>query len=428
MVAQNNFYKRDKDMKTKRILFIAILVVLISVISFANLSDEDKAEFARHRAELFKRAGDELIIVTGYARNNVDKNLYYLTGSTNPNVVLVMNGKDDSVILFHPIRGNSIDGLKAYYGIADVRNLTECKQYISEAVKAVSSVMIRLPQRGRMKDYPWSPSVNGDNEFKNWLKEENPKLKIKNVALHLDDMRRVKTPWEIKKMEESCRIGGLAHVAAMKATKPGIWEYQLAAEAKKVFSWNAAFEDGFPCIATSGPNNLILHYSANTRQAQEGELILMDYGCDYQMYVSDISRTWPVGGKFSERHRKAYQDLLDVQKQVIKAVKPGQTLIGLDALTRKLLKEKGYAKNIKHGVTHYLGMLVHDVGAFGKPFEPGVIVTVEPGIYFKEEGWGIRIEDDILVTADGQRNLTADVPKEIDEIEALASTWKQNNK
>lgn len=126
--------------------------------------------------------------------------------------------------------------------------------------------------------------------------------------------------------------------------------------------------------------------------------------------------------------KKAYQDLLDVQKEVINAVKPGETLISLNNLTNKLLKEKGYGKNIRHGVSHYLGMLVHDVGGFMKPFEPGVIITVEPGIYFKEEKWGIRIEDDILVTKDGHRNLTKDVPKEVDEIEALASTYLKDKK
>lgn len=414
-------------MKIKRSIFLFVLFVFCtSVFVVADLKDEDKAEFARHREELFKRAGDQLIILTSYAREGVDKNFYYLTGCEVPMSVLVMDGKDDSVILFHPIsRGNSVEGLEKYYGIKEVRNLADSKSYLSEKAKENKSLMIRFPQNSSWAAYPWAPTLDGDFEFKGWLKEQNPDLKFKNVDFLLGDMRRIKSPWEIKKMEESCRIAGEAHVAAMKATKPGIWEYQLAAEAKKVFSWNAAFADGFPCIATSGPNNLILHYDDNNRQAQEGELILMDYGCDYQMYVSDISRTWPVGGKFSEKHKKAYQDLLDVQKEVIKSVKPGQTLRGMDMLTRKLLAEKGYSKNIRHGVTHYLGMVVHDVGNFAKPFEPGVIVTVEPGIYFQEEGWGIRIEDDILVTEEGNKNLTADVPKEVAELEALASTWKK---
>lgn len=158
-----------------------------------------------------------------------------------------MDGRSDSSILFMPIGRNAdAKSLSSFYGIKDVRNVRGCKEYLSELVKTLDSVMIRFPGRVRYQNFPWSQSVNADQAFKEWLTEQKGSLKFKNLRPILDDMRRVKTPWEIEKMEETCRIAGEAHVAAMKATRPGIWEYQLAAEAKK-------YSPGMELLSTDFP-------------------------------------------------------------------------------------------------------------------------------------------------------------------------------
>jgi len=197
-----------------------------------------------------------------------------------------------------------------------------------------------------------------------------------------------------------------------------VYEYQLAAVAEFMFLWNGASGTAFSSIAGSGPNSCVLHYSRNSRKMEAGDIVVLDFGPDYLYYGSDIARTFPVSGKFSKEQAKAYQAVLDAQKSAIESVRPGATFEILDAAARKVLRRSGYEKYMEHGIGHYVGMSVHDVGK-SAPFEAGVVIAVEPGIYVTDKNLGIRIEDTILVTEDGCEILSRGAPKEIAEIEKV---------
>ena len=189
------------------------------------------------------------------------------------------------------------------------------------------------------------------------------------------------------------------------------------------FRRNGAERPGFPSIVGSGPNATILHYDRNTRKMEAGDLVVADIGAEYGGYTADITRTYPVSGKFTERQREIYQIVLDAQKAALARVKPGATIRGrgsnsIHAAALEYIQSKGYGDYFIHGTSHHIGLEVHDVGPVGRPLKPNMVITIEPGIYIPDENIGVRIEDDVLVTETGYRMLS-DFPREIDEIEAL---------
>jgi Xaa-Pro aminopeptidase len=416
-----------------------------------GLTDEDRAEFARHRAALYERIGDNVAVVFGaYSRGDnlrfrQDNRFYYLTGVEQPFCALLLNGKEDKTTLFlaqrRPGRSqSSADALvqlkvrvQEDYGIEDVGLYAELESVLKSLIPEGGTVLtVPAPEEtiagsedaGRganafAERVPWAGCGTREDCIKAWLESLVQGVSVDDLAAEIDDLRRVKTPWEIERMTRACEIAAPGYIAAWQATEPGVYEYQIEGAAQGAFISGGAFYPGYTAIVGSGSNSLILHYQLNCRRAEDGEFILMDFGPDYKYYCADISRTWPVNGKFSPEQRKAYLDCLEIQKKIIETVKPGATLMQLTALNQKLMHEMGYSQNFRHGPSHYLGMAVHDVGNWGKPLEPGVVITVEPGIYFQDRGWGIRIEDNVLVTEDGCRVLSDMIPKHPDEIEAI---------
>jgi Xaa-Pro aminopeptidase len=184
---------------------------------------------------------------------------------------------------------------------------------------------------------------------------------------------------------------------------------------------------GFPSIVGSGPNSTILHYDVNRRQMQDGDLVVLDLGAEYGQYTADVTRTIPVNGKFTARQKELYNLVLGTQQAVIEAVKPGVTVRGLSIFAREYMQAhsgdmcgaEGCARYFIHGLSHWLGMRVHDVGDYNMPLQPGMVFTVEPGIYISEEALGIRIEDDVVVTPEGCEVLSGSAPKTIEDIENL---------
>ena len=269
-------------------------------------------------------------------------------------------------------------------------------------------------------------------------------------------LRQIKQKEEIECLDEACRITTKGHKVAMAICRPGMYEYELQAEFEAVFRNEGSPRNGYPSIVASGANACCLHYTANNRKIRKGDLVLLDAGAEFGHYSADVTRTFPASGKFSAAQRAVYQAVLKVQKKCIKAVKPGMQFMKVHALAqlettkalldlgllkrgdvKKLVKKKAYMKYYMHGLGHWLGMDVHDCGAYthrdGKPVElkPGMVLTVEPGIYIaandksvpKEfRGIGIRIEDDVLVTRGGNRVLTEAIPKEVRDVEALAQS------
>jgi Xaa-Pro aminopeptidase len=286
------------------------------------------------------------------------------------------------------------------------------------------------------------------------LKTAYPPHTIIDPTVITGEMRLHKMPDEVEHMQTAATIAAEAHILAMKKVKPGMNEGQVESLMEAYMRDKGASGVAYNSIIGGGDNATILHYVENNMPLKDGDLILIDAGAEYQGYASDITRTFPVNGKYTDAQREVYDVVLDVQKKCIDYTVSGNTVKGrqeysielltegmvklglLKGKTRDLIKKKTYLKYYMHGVGHYLGMDVHDAGRYftdqaaknSKPFAPGMVLTVEPGLYIppddktapaKYRGIGIRIEDDVLVTKDGNRNLTAKVPKEIDEIESI---------
>jgi Xaa-Pro aminopeptidase len=255
----------------------------------------------------------------------------------------------------------------------------------------------------------------------------------------LTDLREIKTDEELRFLQEAIDITAAAHREAFRSIEPGLREYEVEAVIEYVFHREGAEYPGFPSIVGSGENSVILHYESNRRQMEDGDLVVMDIGAEYRGYSADVTRTVPVNGQFSEPQRLIYESVLAAQEAAIAAAQPGTALQALNAAAAAVLAERliefgilsdpaGLRRFFPHGVSHYLGLDVHDAGTYG-PLRPGSVITVEPGIYIPptegvDQRWwniGVRIEDDVLITEDGPVVLSGAAPKSIDEIEALMS-------
>ncbi len=286
------------------------------------------------------------------------------------------------------------------------------------------------------------------------LKTAYPPHTIKDPTIITGEMRLHKSEKEVALMQTAADIAVEAHILAMKKVKPGMNEAQVESFMEALMRDKGASGTAYNSIIGGGDNATILHYVENNMPLKDGDLILIDAGAQFEGYASDITRTFPVNGKYTPAQREVYDVVLDVQLQCIDFTKTGNTVKGrqefsielltegmkklglLKGKTKDLIKKKAYLKYYMHGVGHYLGLDVHDAGRYfvdqkaknSRPFAPGMALTVEPGLYIppddksapaKYRGIGIRIEDDVVVTADGNINLTAAVPKDPDEIEAL---------
>lgn len=268
----------------------------------------------------------------------------------------------------------------------------------------------------------------------------------------LGEMRLHKGRPEIERLERAGQITADAHVAAMKAAKPGMFEYEVEALLFHSFRANGASRVGYESIVASGPNACVLHYRENNRRLEPKDLLLVDAGAEFDYYTADITRTFPVSGQFTPQQREVYQAVLTAQQSCIEMARPGKTMKAIhehavevlveelkklkviSGNSKQLIEKRGFYPYYPHGTGHFLGMDVHDVGRYfvstydqPRKLEPGMAFTIEPGLYFAPEGpgpqkyrgIGVRIEDDVVITAQGCKVLTAGVPKEVEEVEAL---------
>jgi Xaa-Pro aminopeptidase len=239
-------------------------------------------------------------------------------------------------------------------------------------------------------------------------------------------LRAVKDDDELRRLTRAVELSAEGHVSAMKFARPGVYEYEIEATAEQTFRRLGAERLGYPSIVGSGFNGTVLHYDENRRQTQDGDLVVMDMGAEFGYYTADITRTIPVSGKFTARQKAIYELVLATQQAALDAVKPGLTLRELDGIARKYMAEHSgdlcgegdCTKYFIHGLGHWIGMDVHDVGG-QVPLAPGMAFTIEPGIYIPEEGLGVRIEDDILITPTGYALLSKGAPRSVADIEKL---------
>jgi len=250
---------------------------------------------------------------------------------------------------------------------------------------------------------------------------------VRDIEPLLDSLRVVKDAAEVAALRHAITITAEAQRAAMRAARPGMMEFQIEAVIEFTFRNLGADRVGFPSIVGSGPNSTTLHYDVNRRRIEQGDLVVMDVGAEYAQYTADVTRTIPMGGRFTPRQRAIYELVLGSQEAALAAVRPGVTVRQLTTIARDYMRQHGgtlcaprnCVDSFVHGLSHWLGMRVHDVGDYRMPLEPGMVLTVEPGIYLPDEQLGVRIEDDIVVTATGYELLSAAAPRRAEEIEAL---------
>jgi len=250
---------------------------------------------------------------------------------------------------------------------------------------------------------------------------------VRNLRPGADSLRLVKDADEIARMRKAVDISVLGHIAAMQAARPGAWEYEIEAALEAAFRRNGADRVGYPSIVGSGPNSTTLHYDVNRRQTRDGDLVVVDAGAEWGQYTADVTRTFPVNGKFTPRQKAIYDLVLATQQAAFDSTRPGTTIGQLNRIARDYMHvHSGTLCGAEmcdtyfiHGLSHWLGMDVHDVGDYSTPLKPGMIFTIEPGIYLSQEALGVRIEDDVLVTATGGEWLSAKAPRTTAEIERL---------
>jgi Xaa-Pro aminopeptidase len=250
---------------------------------------------------------------------------------------------------------------------------------------------------------------------------------VRNVCPIVDSLRLIKDGDELARLQTAIDITTLGHIAAMQAARPGMWEYEIEAVLEGTFRRNGADRVGYPSIVGSGPNSTTLHYDVNRRQTREGDVVLMDAGAEWGQYTADVTRTIPVSGKFTARQKAIYDLVLAVQQAAFDSTRPGTTIERLNHVASSYMRahsgslcgDQTCDVFFFHGLSHWLGMDVHDVGDYITPLKAGMVLTLEPGIYLPQESLGVRIEDDVLVTATGAHWLSERAPRTTDEIERL---------
>jgi len=374
----------------------------------------------------------------------VNRNFYYLTGIDQEHVVLVIAKGANQVKSFLFIE--KIDPVKALWDgagltfeeaaqqanidIENVRDIDTLDTFIAQMLSttrralfgAIDTVYMDL-ERLNEKVPATEPIRYGTT-----LKELYPYVQLKTNQMILAELRTVKDETEIHEMKKAIAITKVGLDRIMDHLKEGRYEFQVEAEYNYVLNLHRT-SPSFGTIAASGKNATILHYRDNASAIEPGSLVLFDLGCFSNHYCSDITRTYPASGTFTKRQKDVYETVLDVNKKAIDYLKPGMTLKEYNDYGKMLLTEgakklgliKEDAEIIKyyyHSLGHFLGLDVHDVGNYAKPIPEGAVITVEPGLYIAEEGIGIRIEDDIMVKAGGNINLSKDIIKEVKDIEA----------
>src|SRR5216117_1390867 len=250
---------------------------------------------------------------------------------------------------------------------------------------------------------------------------------VGNLGPIVDSLRVVKGAGEVSRPRQAIEITALGHIAAMQAARPGVWEYEIEAALEAAFRRNGADRVGYPSIVGSGPNSTTLHYDVSRRRTRDGDLVVVDAGAEWGQYTADVTRTFPVNGKFTPRQKAIYDLVLATQKAAFDSTRPGTTIAQLNRVARDYMRTHSGTlcgaetcdSYFIHGLSHWLGMDVHDVGDYSTLLKAGMVLTIEPGIYLAQESLGVRIEDDVLVTATGAEWLSAKAPRTTAEIERL---------
>jgi len=436
---------------------LLLFVFFFQSVLFSQRVGYSKQEMIGRRGTLMDRLDAGLIVLFGDCMPTPgghfrqDNDFYYFTGIEDTGAIVIMAPKTKESFLFLPrqtsremmFEGKNLlkdEEAKQKTGFTDIYPVSYFDEFIARNARRYGLTFhMRLSPRDSVDNARWetlifvgrknrthyNDQISLDNYRIKKLKERYPVMAFNDITPFIDEMRMIKSSEEIEILRRNGKVSAEGVKQAILATRPGVFEYQIEAAAMHVILKNGAKGAAYPPIVGSGPNSCIWHYDENARETEDGDLVLMDFGADLDYLCMDITRTWPVSGKFTPEQREVYEVVLAVQKACIEAYRPGVTSDDVQKHVAGVMKQKGIdPRGLEGGIGHYVGMCVHDVGLRGVPLKEGMVFAIEPALYYPEKNIGIRIEDTVLITKDGCEVLTKDVPKELEEIERLMSRRK----
>jgi Xaa-Pro aminopeptidase len=430
-----------------------ILLLLVCLAPLAQAWErEPDSVYAERRAKLMAAVGAPIVIFgfTGHEEANPsyvfmqEENFYYLTGHNEEGAALLLVPESAAQkgwagpreILYLPPRdlaeekwngprmGPDDPGIQEKAGFADVETFAKLHDAVATLAKDFPEIYTELPDPHE-DGYPHAAS------WSKWVKDAAPQATLMDVSLDVGTLRAIKSPGELALLQKAIDASVDAHFAAMQMMRPGLYEYQVAAKMVEIHEEAGCETEAYAPIVGSGFNSTVLHYNKLDHQIDGGEVVLLDVAGQYSGYAADVTRTLPADGKFSPRPREIYEIVLGAQNAALAALKPGVTFGRLQKIAMDYINAHGKDKEDRtlgryyiHGLSHHIGLNVHDPSGPSRPLEAGMVITVEPGIYIPEENIGVRIEDDVLITPTGYKLLTARLPRSPDEIEKIMAEGK----
>ena len=415
---------------------------------------EPNSVYAERRTKLAAQVDCPIILLglTGHEESSQsyifaqEENFYYLTGhneegagliilpaksssndpSNGPREILYLPAKNPQKEKWNGARMSPADpGIEARTGFATVKPFADMRAEVENLAKTGTSFYTILPYEKELGGYPH------EKEVVDWLQQAAPQIKLIDVRAQISALRQIKSPGEIAFLQRAIDLSLDAHLEAMRMMRPGLYEYQVAAKMVEVHAMGGSEGEGYAPIVGAGPNSVALHYDKLARKIEDGDIVVLDVGAQYSGYSADITRTLPANGKFTARQREIYDIVLGAQNAAMATLKPGVDLckkgghsaykVSYDYINShgKDLHGKSLGQYYIHGLGHNIGLDVHDPGEYCQPLQPGMVVTMEPGIYIPEENLGVRIEDDVLITPDGYKLLSERLPRDPDQIEKI---------
>ena len=441
----------------RRFGLLFLILACASVLIQARFR-QPNADYQERRAKLRSMINSPVVIFGYTSRQDTgevavffqEENFYYLTGHSEPDAALLLipdspDAKSSTApheILYLPPRnpndekwggprmGPDDPEAAAKTGFQTVEPFASLHDDLVNLAKTYSTFYTELPAK-QENGYPhltiWSA----------WVRSTLPQSTIDDIAPALAGLRQIKSPGEIALIQKAIDASVDAQLAAMRMMRPGLYEYQIAARMKEVHEMEGCSREAYAPIVGAGLYSTVLHYDDLKNEIKDGDLVVIDVGGEYGGYASDITRTIPANGKFTARQREIYEIVLGAQNAALAAIKPGAMLYGgpksVHQAAYDYINTHGHdlhgntlGRYFFHGVGHHLGLNVHDANDRTSPLQPNMVITDEPGIYIPEEKIGVRIEDDVLVTADSNQLLTAKLPRSPDEIEKIMAEARAN--
>ncbi len=418
------------------ILFIqvGILAQSISPKEFASRREHLLSLLGTNNAAVLKAANTKVRSLDVNYRYRQESNLFYLTGKRSHDIILLLipgginiEGKLVKVLLFeHSVTKDSVINSSSNIEEAFV-NRNKFDKIFNTLLKNIDTLFISSPGLGFVNDWINNKPMFIERDSYRELQKKFPNLRVKYVSPIISRLREIKSPNEIEVIKHAISITGKGIKDAIGVCKPGKWEYELRAAIEYEMLRSGCDYPAFPSIIGSGLNSLKIHYDDDNIQMEKGNVVVMDVGAEYEGYSADITRTIPVAGRFTEGQEKIYNLVLKAQNEIIKIIKPGIKFADLDNKAIEVFKAEGLDKYLIHSVSHSLGLDTHDVTS-DQELKSGMVITVEPGLYIPKNapgldseycGFGIRIEDDVLITENSCIVLSAKIPKDIKTIENM---------